>query len=169
MGQDPDRIREQIDETRDRMGETVDAIGYKADVPSRMKESVTGAKDTVVSKVSGAMPDTESVKQGARRGAVVARENPVGLAIGGLAVGFLAGLALPSTRMEDERLGEVSDQVIDAARETGSEALERGTEVAREAGAAAADQVKERAPGQAEELQSSLQREVRGMSTETSP
>lgn len=149
------------------MGETVDALGYKADVPSRMKESVTGAKDTVVSKVSGAVPDTEPVKRGARKSVRVAKENPLGLALGGLAVGFLAGLALPSTRMEDERLGEVSDQVVEAAKETGSEALERGKEVAREAGSAAAEQVEERAPEQAEELQSSLQREARGVTTES--
>jgi hypothetical protein len=149
------------------MTDTVDAIGYKADVPSRVKESVAGAKDTVVSKVSGVIPDTQSVKHGARRGVGIARQNPVGLALGGLAAGFLVGLALPSTRMEDERLGEVSDQVKDAARETGSEAVERGKEVAVEAGGAAAEQVKERAPEQAQELQSSLQEEARGLASET--
>jgi hypothetical protein len=42
MGQDPDEIRQQIEQTRTEMGETVEAIGYKADVPSRAKEAVAG-------------------------------------------------------------------------------------------------------------------------------
>ena len=32
MGEEPDRIREQIEQTRAEMGETVDALGYKTDV-----------------------------------------------------------------------------------------------------------------------------------------
>ena len=35
MGETPDDIREEIEETRARMGDTVEAIGYKADVKSR--------------------------------------------------------------------------------------------------------------------------------------
>ena len=40
MGQDPDQIRERIEQTRSAMGETIDAIGYKADVPARAKDKV---------------------------------------------------------------------------------------------------------------------------------
>ena len=42
MGQDPEAIRREIEQTRDRMGDTVEAIGYKADVPARTKDKVTG-------------------------------------------------------------------------------------------------------------------------------
>src|SRR2546430_17707151 len=31
-----------IEQTRERMGDTVDALGYKANVPSRAKESISG-------------------------------------------------------------------------------------------------------------------------------
>jgi hypothetical protein len=41
MGEDPDMIRKDIEDTRERMGETVDALGYKADVKGRAKDSVT--------------------------------------------------------------------------------------------------------------------------------
>ena len=34
MGQDPDAIRQDIEQTRAEMSETVQAVGYKADVPS---------------------------------------------------------------------------------------------------------------------------------------
>jgi gas vesicle protein len=137
---DPDAIRGEIEETRERMGETVDALGYKADVKSRTKEkvggAVTGAKERVVgagSSVNEAAPSSGDVKQAARRGASVAQENPLGLAIGSVAVGFLAGMLIPSTRVEDEKLGPVADQVKDQVKDTGQEALERGKQVARQA------------------------------------
>ena len=34
MGQDPDAIRDEIEQTRADMSEAVEAIGYKADVPT---------------------------------------------------------------------------------------------------------------------------------------
>jgi gas vesicle protein len=160
MGQTPDQIREDIEETRDRMSETAGALGYKADVKTRAKDAVVEKKDAVVSKVTGAMPDTHDVKQGARRGVRIAQENPLGLAIGGVAVGFLAGLLLPSTRVEDERVGEVADQVKQTAKETGQEALERGKRVAQEAGQAAMETAREKGSEESGELSSTLRDNV---------
>jgi hypothetical protein len=160
MGQTPDQIREDIEETRERMSEAAGAIGYKADVKTRAKDAVAEKKDAVVSKVTGAMPDTDGVKRGARRGVRMAEENPLGLAIGGMAVGFLIGLVVPSTRVEDERLGEVSDQVKQTARETGQEALERGKRVAQEAGQAAMETAREKGSEESDELSSTLRGNV---------
>jgi Protein of unknown function (DUF3618) len=173
MGKDPDAIREEIEQTRAEMTETVEAIGYKADVPSRAKEKVSEKMDAARSKVSEAAsrakeavtggstadagdtaggvasrvreatPSGEQVKQQARRAAGLAQENPLGLAIGAAAIGFLAGLAIPSTRVEDERLGPVADEVKERVKETGQEALERGKEVAREAASSTAEAAKE--------------------------
>jgi ElaB/YqjD/DUF883 family membrane-anchored ribosome-binding protein len=168
MGQDPDAIRQDIEQTRAEMTETVEAIGYKADVPARAKEKVAGKLDTVkdkvtrarkavagtasragdtvgdtASRVSDATPSGDQVRQRARRAAGLAQENPLGLAIGAVAVGFLAGLAVPSTRVEDERLGPVADEVKDKVKETGQEALERGKEVAREAAGSTAEAARE--------------------------
>jgi hypothetical protein len=138
------------------MGETVEALGYKADVKTRVKDSVAEKKDAVVSRVSGAVPDTQGVKQGARRGVGIAKENPIGLAIGGLALGFLVGLAVPSTRVEDERLGEVGDQLRDTARETGQEPLERGKTVAQEAASSAAETARKTGSREADDMASTL-------------
>ena len=125
MGQDPGAIRQDIEQTRERMGETVEALGYKADVPGRAKEAISDRVDAMKGKVSGvgstisdATPDSGDVKQGARRTVGVAQENPLGLAIGALAVGFVGGLLIPSTRVEDEKLGPMADQVKEKARET---------------------------------------------------
>jgi hypothetical protein len=156
MGQDPSEIREEIEETRLRMGDTVEAIGYKTDVKARAKDSVAEKKDAVVGRLKGATPDTEGVKQGARRGATVAKENPLGLALGGVAVGFLAGMLAPSTRVEDERIGEVSDQLKERAKETGQEALDRGKQVAQEAAETAKETAKERGQEQQQEMAANL-------------
>ena len=144
MGEVPDTIRTEIEQTRERMGETVDALAYKADVKTRAKESVSDKVDTLKSKVTGAgdsvresvmgardsvaeaTPSTGDVKHRARRAKGMAEENPLGLALGGLALGFIGGLLVPSTRVEDEKIGPVADQVKERAAETGQQALERG-------------------------------------------
>jgi len=143
MGQDPDAIRREIEETRERMGETVGAIGYKADVPSRTKEKVSGTFRSAKESITGATPSTGDVKQAARRGAGIAQENPLGLAVGSIAIGFLAGMLIPSTNVENEKLGPLADQVKDQVKETGQEALDRGKQVAQEVASTAQESVQQ--------------------------
>jgi hypothetical protein len=170
MGQEPSHIREEIEQTRTEMGDTVDALAHKTDVKSRVKESFAEKRDRLRAQMSGtssrigeATPDTEQVKQSAKQAVGVAEENPLGLALGGLAAGFLAGMLLPSTRMEDERVGPVADQVKETAMETAQEAVERGKDVAgqvteqavetaKEAGREEADALKASARDNAEEV-----------------
>ena len=89
-------------------------------------------------KSPGVLTDSSQVKEGASKvseGAEkvgLSKENPLGLAIGGAAAGFLVGMLLPSTRIEDDNLGEVSDEVVDRVKETGQDAFERGKQVAQE-------------------------------------
>ena len=163
MGEKSDHIREDIEETRGRMGETVEAIGYKTDVKSRVKDNISEKKDAVVSRVTGAMPDGDQMKSGARK-VGVSKQNPLGLGIAAAAVGFVVGTLLPSTNMEDERLGEMSDQVGEKAREAGHEALERGKDVAREAAQTAGD----RSGDEAKQLASSLQEKAQEVGSTSS-
>jgi hypothetical protein len=155
VGETSDYIRQDIEETRERMGETVEAIGYKTDVKSRVKDSVTEKKDAVVSRVTGAMPDRQQVQSGARK-VGLSKQNPLGLGIAAAAAGFVVGTLLPSTSVEDERLGEVSDQVGEKAREAWQEALDRTKDVAREAVESARDTAGERSGDEAQQLASSL-------------
>lgn len=171
MGEDPDRIRREIEQTRAEMGETVDALGYKTDVKARAKDSIQDKKESVMGvaqsakerlvgagqSVSDRTPDTEQVKDQARRAKSVAQENPLGLAVGAVAVGFLAGMLIPSTRVEDEKMGQVSDDVVDRIKETGQEALERGKQVAQDAAQSAQEAAKESGQQHAEELKSTAQ------------
>lgn len=133
MGEDPNEIRQEIEDTRARMGDTVEALGHKTDVTGRAKGAVSDRVESVKSKVAGSTPDSGQVKQGARQAAGLAQENPLGLAVGAVAVGFVAGMLVPSTKMEDERIGPIADQMKEKAKEAGQEAVERGKDVAQQA------------------------------------
>src|SRR5689334_10103821 len=143
MGQDPEAIRRDIEETRNQMGDTVEAIAYKTDVRSRAKDSVTEKTGNLREKIAGATPDAGDVKGGAKQAVGVAQENPIGLALGAVAFGFVAGMLVPSSKVEDEKLGPMADQLKQQAAETGQEALERGKQVAQDAAHSAAETAKE--------------------------
>lgn len=153
MGEDPNAIRADIEQTRAEMSDTVDAIGYKADVKSRAKDKITDTKDRITGRVSDVTPDGQQVK----RAAGVAQENP----LGGVAVGFIAGMLVPGSRVEDEKIGPVADQVKDQIKETGQEAMERGKEVAQQA----AETAKDAGQQHAEELKGSAQERAQTVSS----
>jgi hypothetical protein len=174
MGQDPEAIRQEIEQTRERMGDTVQALGHKVDVKSRMQENVSGKVETVKDKlgmasgrVADATPDSEQVKQGAREAAGVAQENPLGLAIGGVAVGFLAGLLIPETSKEHEKLGRAADQTKAQMAETGREALERGKSVAQSAVQSAAETAEREGREQSQELGQSAKENIGAIASDT--
>ena len=172
MGQDPSDIRAEIEETRSRVGDEVDALSYKTDVSARVgdyvdekkqavKDKVTGAKDAVTGTASRAIPSGEKVG----RVKDTAERNPLGLAVGAAAIGFVAGLVLPATRVENERMGEMSDRLVEAAKETAGDAVERGKQVAQDA----AETAKESGREQGQELATNLQdraQETSGSSTQ---
>lgn len=194
MGQDPDRIRQQLEETRAHLAEnrgaddiradidqtraemhsTVGALGHKADVKGRIsgsvsqkknavfgavgsgKDAVVGRADALVSKVTGVVPDKEQLVHGAER-VGVSRQSPVGLVVAGGAFGLLLGLLVPSTRLEDERIGDMADEMKETVKETGSEVVERGKQVAQDVGHTASDS----ASRQGQELTETLQDNVK--------
>jgi len=168
------------------MTDTVEAIGYRTDVKTRTKDAISDRKDAVMNKTSrmvdrvvgaapspsdmsmpGFVPDGEQmrdgarqVKHGAKQAVSVAQGNPIGLGLGAVAVGILVGMMLPSTAVEDERLGELSDQVKSQARDVGHEALEHGKQVAQEAAQSASEAVQEKGQEHGQELADSLRQSV---------
>lgn len=165
MGKDPDQIRREIEDTRDRMGDTVDALAYKADVPNRVKDNladrvdgvksalagaaakvgatVTGTAGTVGDAVTDRLPDAHDVRAGAGAAVGMIKENPLGVLLGGVAVGFLLGSLLPATALENERIGEFSDNLKSQVQDAGSQALEHGKAVLRETAQAAQQSAQE--------------------------
>jgi ElaB/YqjD/DUF883 family membrane-anchored ribosome-binding protein len=144
MGKDPKTIERQIEETRARLGERVDALSYKADVPSRIGDKLTETRDSagrklgeLASRVSEGPVSARDLRLRTGRAAGWMRDNPLALAAGAVAAGVLVGLLLPSTRVEDDELGEAADEVRSRAADTAREAMDRGRQVAEDAGEAA--------------------------------
>jgi len=166
MGQDANDVRREIEETRTRMGDTVEALGYKADVPSRVKDAVNDRVESVRGSIGGALdgvrqtignatagisggvtgavgavgdkiPDVDDARNAAQRGVGIATSNPLGLALGALAVGLLAGLMAPVTDYERKTIGPIRDDLIDRAKEAGTGAIAHGTQVLQETAQAA--------------------------------
>lgn len=70
-------------------------------------------------------------------------EHPLLIGALSLLAGALVGLALPSTRREDELLGDSRDEVLASARATGREAVEKGKAAALQLTRDAADTLRE--------------------------
>jgi ElaB/YqjD/DUF883 family membrane-anchored ribosome-binding protein len=157
-------------------GHAVASAGAAADRLTASVEAAITATTQTTGKELGAMTDSASThmsnvtsaasqtaKQAtdvAKQGVGMVRENPLGLAVGAAAAGFLIGALLPSTKMEDDKLGQASDQVKQAATEMGHEALERGKTVAQEATTAALDAAKSTGQEQVEDFASSAQQKT---------
>jgi gas vesicle protein len=172
-------IRSDIAGTRAQVGDTLDALSYKANVPARAKgwagrkkdavtgvcatglSKVSGATDSMVSRVSGLTPSGGDIQAGAGRVKDTAERNPLGLTLAGAGLGFVAGILAPSTRMENEKLGPAADQVKSQAADAGQEALEHGKQVAQEAAQSAVETVKEEGKQHGEELSSTLREKTR--------
>lgn len=178
-------IRGDIEHTRSEMGDTLDALGYKANVPARTKgwvgrkrqavtgacgsgmSRVSGAADSAVARVSGATTNSNQVEVSAGRIKDTAERNPLGLAVAGAAVGFLAGIFAPSSSVENEKLGAMSDELKSKAVEAGQEAVEHGKQVAQAAAQGAVETAKSEGQQHGQELSSSLHEKASGI-TQTS-
>ena len=170
MGEGTGELRQEIEDTRFRVGEEVEALSYKTDVGARLDDYVDEKKEAVSSKVAGAkdavtsavgavgsaVPSRSALSRSARSIRTTARSNPLGTAVGAAAVGFVAGLLLPSTKVEDEHLGDASDRMKETASDAGQEALERGKDVAQ----SAFDTVREEGAQHGRELASDLRDRV---------
>lgn len=126
------------------MGETVEALAYKTDVPARTRDAVNDRIDTIkgavtdvamnvrasaanaASSAANAMPSREDAAESSRAMGSLASRNPLGIAIGSVAVGFLVGLCLPVSDIERDRVGQLGEQMTDQAKAAASNAIEQG-------------------------------------------
>jgi len=118
MGQERYESRE-VEQARERVAEDVRNVAYNANVAERTEEIAQN-------KVGDAR---QAVIKGVRN---VTVENPMGMLLAGMAVGFLVGMMLPVTRFESERIGPMAEGLKDRAREAGSEVMRRGGEVIKD-------------------------------------
>ena len=165
MGKDATQIRSEIEATRAQMGDTVEAIGFKADVPARVRDdvnnriesvkgtiadAVTGSKKKargtakrVANRAANAVGDSQQAVGDAvvttKNAAGMALENPIGLALGALALGFLGGLLIPTTDIERQRIGPIRNEISNRAQTAVAEAVDAGKTIVSETIASVTD------------------------------
>jgi hypothetical protein len=112
------------------------------DAASTAKDAVIGAKDRVTEAAGTARDKASELSWQARERAryrtrqarvgfwETMEERPLALGAAAIALGVVAGLMIPSTRKEDELMGETRDRLMERAKEVGGEALEKGKQVA---------------------------------------
>lgn len=93
---------------------------FAHDAGGKASELAHDAQDRAIDIVHGAGDQARRV---GRRSSEIYRANPLAVGAAMLAVGTVIGLAVPSTRLEDEWLGSASDNVMDKAHELAHQAI----------------------------------------------
>jgi ElaB/YqjD/DUF883 family membrane-anchored ribosome-binding protein len=121
-------MRDKLHSAHDKIGSAGSRIGESThNAASSVRDHASSAASSVRDRASSA---GHSVKHGARRAndgmQRMLHENPMAAAGIGIAVGALLGALVPSTRKEDEWLGEHSDRLTGKAKEfarTGADSI----------------------------------------------
>jgi ElaB/YqjD/DUF883 family membrane-anchored ribosome-binding protein len=131
-----ERVREMADDVRNLAAEwTESASSMASSTVATGREQAHRLGDTV----------RHQAAQVGNTAQYLMREQPLVIGAIGLAVGAVLGAVLPSTRREDELLGETRDRLIDQAAEAGQEAMQQAGAVAQKAASAAAETAREEA------------------------
>jgi hypothetical protein len=109
-----------------------DKVGTARESMSSGASSATDTAGGAVGTVKEHMPTTGDAREGARQVASVAKANPMALAVGALVLGAAAGIALPRTRVEEEKVGPVAGDLRQRGVEKATEAVQQGREVITE-------------------------------------
>lgn len=134
-----DAASDAADSVRHAASGAADTVRHAA---STARDKVTGAADSVRDSASHLSDRARAKAQNLRyKTRYQARQaqtsfwetmerNPLAVGVATLALGVVAGLTLPSTRKEDELMGETRDRLLEDAKEKGREVLDKGKQVA---------------------------------------
>jgi ElaB/YqjD/DUF883 family membrane-anchored ribosome-binding protein len=152
----PGPIGRAVDRVQDRAGEVVDRVQETAgELSERVQEragEIAGSVRAKAGEVTERLQDKASeLSAQARYGAARAedqyqrlmRDNPVAVGVAALALGAVAGLVLPETRWENERLGGARDQLVERAQETARDLGQKAQQVAQRVVETAKDEAKD--------------------------
>jgi hypothetical protein len=155
-------VGDKVGSAKDSVASTTSTVGEKvgsakesvASTASTMGDKMSSARESVSSGAGSAsetagsavgtvkehMPTTDDARQGVQRVASVAKANPMALAIGALVLGAAAGIALPKTRVEEEKVAPVAENLREQGVEKATQAVQQGREVIAEKASQVAEQ-----------------------------
>lgn len=122
---------EGVSSAKHKIGDTMSSVRERATGAAHSaSEGMASAKQRLGSTMSSVADTTRQQYQRARGGIdYLVNEQPLLLGAIGLAIGAALGAAAPRTRKEEEMMGEASRNLMDKAKETGSEQLEKAKEI----------------------------------------
>ncbi len=153
-------VMEKVDELKDKLptggelkdklptgGDGVGGLGdkVKAKLPSgeALKDKLPDGVSDAASKIADKTPSTEDVKQKAQGAAGVASDHPIAVAAGAAAAGLAAGLAVPETELERQKLKPHAQQARAEITGRVQETVQQVKSGAQDAAGSVADAVKE--------------------------
>jgi ElaB/YqjD/DUF883 family membrane-anchored ribosome-binding protein len=123
-----DKVKDVASSAKDAVSSAADTVGEKA---SHLKDQALDLGHKAQNQAGQLKRKAKTQVRRARTGFwQTMEENPLLVGAATLALGVVAGLAIPSTDVEDEWMGETRDQLVDQAKELGQEALDKGKQVA---------------------------------------
>lgn len=131
-----DAASETLATARDRVAENYESAKQSARMEARRARRQTRE---LYGNASQTLSDT--VASGRERYHRGLRENPLGLMVGALGIGLLAGVLAPVSRREEELFGEYSDTVTNKLKSTGDELVEKGKRAGERVAQTALDEV----------------------------
>jgi uncharacterized protein YjbJ (UPF0337 family) len=113
--------RNQVGAFSDTTGNVRDRVGQ---LNGAISDRVGGLNDAVNDRLQNV-----DVPGSARRTVGAIQENPIGLALAALSIGFLTGSLLPISEIERKRLEPIGSKLVDQAQATASDLVEAGKAV----------------------------------------
>jgi ElaB/YqjD/DUF883 family membrane-anchored ribosome-binding protein len=137
-----DKVKDVADSARHALSSAGDKVGEATDWT---KEHASELGNQVSARATDLKHTAKRQVRRAKTGFWQTMEaNPLMVGAATLALGVIAGLAIPSTDKEDELMGETRDHLFEEVKEAGQQTLDKGKHVAE----AVADKVKEEARNQ---------------------
>jgi gas vesicle protein len=128
LAQARDKVKDVAGSAKEAVSNAADTVGEKAE---HLKDQALDLGHQAQDKALKLKRQAKSQVRRVRTGFWETMEsNPLLVGAATLALGIVAGLAIPSTDVEDEWMGETRDQIVDQAKELGQEALDKGKEMA---------------------------------------
>jgi ElaB/YqjD/DUF883 family membrane-anchored ribosome-binding protein len=154
-------LADRANDTKDKIaGRVADGKSTLSDSTSKLADRVSDTRDKLAdatSQLTDRVNETGGTLQGrAQTGLRIVRENPLGLVLSGLAVGFLAGVLAPVTDVEREKIAPLRDEIVERAQRAAGDVVQHGRGILQETAAAATAAAAKHGQALAEELQTDL-------------
>jgi len=126
-----------------------EGVGEKVDA---LKSKLPDGVGDAASRVGAAAPSKEDVKEKAQAAAGLAHDHPIAVVAGAAAAGLAAGLALPETQLEREKLAPTAQQAREQAQARAQQTVEQVKSAAQDAVGSTVDAVRQKGQEQGGKL-----------------